>query len=68
LNLISELLKVARMDYVKGLPGTVQEVEKFFRGKGAAKVHMLKNPEGVIKELKKQRKMYQQKRLSLMKG
>ena len=52
-EMIERLLEVTRIDYIKGNNKTQKEIESFLRGKGAAKVHMIQDPEAVIAMLKK---------------
>lgn len=67
-NLTAELFRQIRHDYVRGCSVTVTEIERFLRSKNGHRLLMVADAEAVIKELKKQRKMYQQGKLALMKG
>ena len=67
LALVERLLEVTRDDYMHGGEVTTREIERFLRGKGAAKLHMISNPETVIKALQKQKKMYWSRRMSYLK-
>ena len=53
LAMIEKLMEVTRDDYITGTPSMQLRIEKFLRGKGASKVHMIDNPEDVIKNLKR---------------
>ena len=67
LNLIAELFRQIRHDYVKGCSATVTEIDRFLRSKNGHRLPMVADAEAVISELRKQRKMYQQGKLALMK-
>jgi hypothetical protein len=47
---------------------TVREIERFLRNKDAGKLHMISDPETVIKALQKQRRLYMARRLAYLKG
>ena len=52
--LVRRLLEVSREDYIYGRETTQKEIERFLRGRGASRLHMISNPEAVIKHLKKE--------------
>jgi hypothetical protein len=52
--LVSRLLEISREDYIYGRETTQKEIERFLRGRGASRLHMISNPEAVIRHLKKE--------------
>lgn len=66
--LVERLMEITADDYEKCRTEELIRIEKFIRGKGASRLHMINNPEQVIKALREKRKAYQQRRLSMMKG
>ena len=61
LKMIERLLEMTRDDYIEGNDKTQAQIERFIRGKGASKVHMLDDPEGVIENLKRASAEYRKK-------
>ena len=57
LMMIERLMEITRDDYIH-CPRLQPEIEKFLRGRGASKVHMIGDPETVIKQLKNDYKRY----------
>ena len=52
--MIETLMQINHDDYVMGDQKDREEVELFLRGHGASKVHMVKDPERVIRRLRKE--------------
>ena len=50
--LIEKMLDVARDDYICGDEDTQHQIERFIRGKGASKIHMISEPDQVIRKLR----------------
>jgi len=65
LMLIERLLKVTADDYECAQPGgpTQNMIEKFIRGRGASRLHMISDPDAVIQKLR-QKSLDYQKRLA----
>jgi hypothetical protein len=68
MRLVERLLEVTRDDYMHGGEVITREVERFLRGTGASRLHMIHDPETVIKALQKAKKQYWARRVSYMKG
>lgn len=52
LALIEKMLDVTRDDYISGDEVTQRQIERFIRGKGASKIHMISEPDVAIKKLR----------------
>ena len=68
LALVERLMEITREDYIKCRPEELIRIEKFIRGKGASRLHQIQDPEKVIRELQKQRRVYWQGKISFLKG
>ena len=57
--MVETLMELNREDYIRGGEKDREEVERFLRGHGASKVHMVKDPERVIRRLRREAADYQ---------
>jgi len=62
LAMVERLMEITRDDYIKGTPVMQDQMDRFFRGKGAGKVHMISDPEGVIRMLRAASVEYKKKK------
>ena len=66
LELVERLMEITREDYIKGNEKTRKEIQRFIRGKGASRIHMITNPEEVIQMLEKARIEHKKKMAQLI--
>lgn len=62
LAMVERLMEITRDDYLKGTPVMQDQIDRFIRGKGAGRVHMISDPEGVIRMLRMASVEYKKKR------
>ena len=62
LALIEKMLQTAKNDYIEGTDEMQHQIERFLKGKGASKIHMITDPDNVIKKLKLASNDYRLKR------
>ena len=68
LGMIEKLMLMTHDDYVTGTDDECKKIERFIRGRGASKVHMITNPNAVIKKLKQERAKYKVEHGKVMKA
>ena len=61
-SLVERVLEMARTDYIEGTEMQRREIQRFLRGRGAARLHQLANPEAVIAMLDEARADYVRKK------
>ena len=66
--MIEKLLLMTHDDYVTGTDDECKKIERFIRGRGASKVHMITNPKAVVKKLKQERAKYKVEHGKVMKS
>lgn len=60
--LVKKCLEVARDDYLHSGERGQEMIRKFIRGRGASRLHMIADPEGVIKRLNEDAIAYKKRR------
>lgn len=66
MQMVYKVLEFARQDYITtDKQKTIHEIESFIRGKGASRVHLISDPERVIRKLRNDRKEYKIRKAQL---
>jgi hypothetical protein len=68
LDLVERLLEITRDDYIHSRGSEIPMIEKFIRGRGAARLHQINDPDTVLRVLREQRKTYWRSKLPLVKA
>ena len=62
MRLAERMLQMTREDYIRATDRMQDEMDRFFRGKGAAKIHRISEPDVVIRFLRNEAAEYRKRR------